>query len=182
MKKEELIKITLKQLIETLPLSEITVQKICKESGIKRQTFYYHFTSIYDVLIAYFLSEKIDNLDSATNWSNLVHVVLAYAGNNRQMILKTLKSDAADAVETFFYNNLYRKGRQFIEEKYRDSLDKNDINEVAKLISDSLAREMARLLVNPQELSISAIEENISKTFDGMMDLICENKKHKGKK
>ncbi|MCQ2752650.1 MAG: TetR family transcriptional regulator [Bacilli bacterium] len=182
MKKEELIKQTLKELIETLPLSEITVQKICKESGIKRQTFYYHFTSIYDVLIAYFLSERIENIESASNWSALVHVVLAYAGKNRQLILKTLKSDAADAVESFFYNNLYKKGRQFIVEKYQTSLDKNDINEVAKLISDSLAREISRLLVNPQELSISAIEENISKTFDGMMDLICENKKNKGRK
>lgn len=182
MNKEELIKETLKKLIETLPLSEITVQKICKESGIKRQTFYYHFQSIKDVLIAYFLSEKIENIEEATNWPMLVHMILVYAQTNRQLILKTLKSDASNAVENFFYNNLYKKGRTFIENKYRTSLDSNDISEVAKLMADSLSREMSRLLMNPHELSISAIEENISKTFDGMTDLICENKKKTGKR
>lgn len=179
MKKEELIKETLKKLIEDLPLSEITVLKICKESGIKRQTFYYHFSDIYDVIVAYFLGEEIEGIDKAKNWSELVHLILIYASKNRQLILKTLKSDASDAVESFFYNNLYKKGRKFIEEKYGKALSHNDINDVAKLMSDSLARAMTRLLVNPQELSISAIEENISKTFDGVLDLICANKKSK---
>jgi len=179
MKKQEIIKETLKNLIETLPLSEITVQKLCKKSNIKRQTFYYHYTSIYDVIVAYFLNEEITDIDKSTNWSNLVHCILTYCAKNRQLILKTLKSDANEAVETFFYNNLYKYGRKFIENKYSDSLTKSDISEVTKLISDSLSREMSRLLAAPQELSISTIEEDISKTFDGVMDLICENKKNK---
>lgn len=179
MKKEELIKETLKKLIEDLPLSEITVSKICKECGIKRQTFYYHFTDISDVIAAYFLGEEIDGIDKAKNWSEVVHVILVYASKNRQLILKTLKSSSNKAVESFFYNNLYMKGRKFIEDKHGKSLSRNDINEVAKLMSDSLARAMSRLLMNPQELSISAIEENISKTFDGVLDLICANKTNK---
>ena len=179
MNKDELIKDTLKKLAESYSLNEISVQKICKESGIKRQTFYYHFKSINDVLVSYLLSEKIDNIESANDWPMLVHVILVYAQNNRQLILKTLKSDARNAVETLFYNHLYKKGRQFIENKYGATLDKNDITEVAKLMADALSREMSRLLMAPQELSVSAIEENISKTFDGMMDLICGNKNKK---
>lgn len=182
MKKEEQIKETLKKLIETLPLSAITVQKLCKEADIKRQTFYYHFTSIYDVIVSYFLSEEIEGLDKVDTWPNLVHTILVYCSKNRQLILKTLKSDANEAVETFFYNNLYKVGRKLVENQYKNQLDKNDINEVSKLISDSLSREMARLLANPQELSTSAIEESISKTFDGVLDLICENKKNSKKR
>jgi len=182
MKKEELIKETLKKLIETLPLNDITVQKLCKECDIKRQTFYYHFSDIYDVLVAYFLNEEVENIEFVDTWPNLIHTLLMYANKNRQLILKTLKSDASEAVETFFYNNLYKVGRKLVEKKYKNELDKNDISEVTKLISDSVSREICRLLANPQELSISAIEENISKTFDGVLDLICENKKNNKKK
>lgn len=183
MVKQELIKTTLRQLMDTHSLSEITVQMVCKQSGINRQTFYYHYADILDVLNDYFLNEEIPGLDQANDWPAVIHAILMYAKNNRQLILKTLKSKASGAVENFFFNNLYVKGRKFIEKQYGNSLDKNDISEVAKLMSDSISREIARLLSNPQELSIPSIEENISKTFDGVLDLICVNKQHKrGKK
>ncbi len=179
MSKQEIIKATLKKLIDSYSLKDITVQLICKESGINRQTFYYHYKDINDVLNDYFLNIHIDGLESATNWSTLIHAVLVYAGKNRQLILKALKSNNYNAVENFFNDKLYKKGLHFIQEAYGNELDKGDINEVAKLMSDSLSREICRLLSNPSELSISAIEENISKTFDGVLDLICENKKKK---
>ena len=183
MTKQALIKDTLKRLLETNSLSDITVQKICKEAGINRQIFYYHYTDIEDVLNDYFLNEKIEGLEQANTWPDLVHAILMYAKSNRQLILKTLKSKASSAVETFFFNNLYHKGRKFIEKQYGASLENSDISEVAKLMCDSLSREMARLLSNPSELSTPAIEENISKTFDGVLDLICLNKQNKkGKK
>ncbi|MCQ2795343.1 MAG: TetR/AcrR family transcriptional regulator [Bacilli bacterium] len=183
MNKQALIKETLKRLLETNSLSDITVQKLCKEAGINRQIFYYHYTDIEDVLNDYFLNEKINGLDKANAWPDLVHAILMYARSNRQLILKTLKSKASGAVEAFFFNNLYHKGKKFIERQYGATLEKNDIREVAKLMSDSLSREMARLLSNPSELSIPAIEEDISKTFDGVLDLICLNKQNKrGKK
>lgn len=179
MNKQELIKSTFRKLIETNSFDDLTVQKLCKESKINRQTFYYHYSDIIDVVKDYFLNEKIDNLDATTTWPNLVHAILSYANKNRQLILKTLKSKASKAVEEFFFNNLYKKGRFFIEVQYGKTLDKSDINEIAKLVSDSLSREMVRLLSNPMELSISSIEENISGTFDGVLDLICNNRKRK---
>jgi len=182
MNKQEIIKSTLRKLMESLSLGDITVQLICKESKINRQTFYYYYKDIKDVLVDYFLSEKIEGLDSSTNWSTLIHAILVYAGKNRQLILKALKSDSYSSVEKFFNDKLYKKGIKFIQEVYGKEMNKNDINEVGKLMSDSLSREMCRLLSNPQELSISAIEENISKTFDGVLDLICENKKKRSKK
>lgn len=183
MNKQTLIKETLKHLLEENSLSDITVQKLCKESGINRQTFYYHYTDIEDVLNDYFLNEKINGLEDANTWPELVHAILMYAKGNRQLILKTLKSKASGAVESFFFNNLYHKGKKYIEKQYGKSLEKNDISEVSKLMCDSISREIARLLSNPSELSISAIEEDISKTFDGVLDLICINKQNKrGKK
>ena len=40
----------LKQLMSERPLSKITVQDLMESAQMKRQSFYYHFQDIYDVL------------------------------------------------------------------------------------------------------------------------------------
>ena len=40
----------LKNLLRTKPLNKITVQDIADECGVNRQTFYYHFQDIYDLV------------------------------------------------------------------------------------------------------------------------------------
>ena len=181
MKKTDLIKEKLISLLEENSLNDITVLKLCKECGINRQIFYYHYKDISDVLVDFFLNEEIPGANKATTWENLIHTILMYAKSHRQLILKTLKSKSSRAVESFFYDNLYNNGKKILEKQYGNQLSKKDISEVANLICDSLSREISRLLINPLELSMSNIEENISKTFEGVLDLICSNKKKKGK-
>ena len=47
---KERIAQTVLELIRQQPVSKITVQRIMEESNMKRQSFYYHFKDIYDVL------------------------------------------------------------------------------------------------------------------------------------
>ena len=49
-------------LAETKPLRKITVGEIVKQCGITRNTFYYHFHDIYDVLDSA-IQEKIKVLE-----------------------------------------------------------------------------------------------------------------------
>ena len=44
------IALSLKQLMSERPLSKITVQDLMESAQMKRQSFYYHFQDIYDVL------------------------------------------------------------------------------------------------------------------------------------
>lgn len=41
---------TLKELMETQPICDISVEQICKRCGVHRRTFYYHFDSKYALL------------------------------------------------------------------------------------------------------------------------------------
>ncbi|MGE5632222.1 MAG: hypothetical protein ACM3TR_14160 [Caulobacteraceae bacterium] len=41
---------SLKKLMKSLPLNKISVKNIVDDSGLNRQTFYYHFQDIYDLL------------------------------------------------------------------------------------------------------------------------------------
>ena len=42
--------VSLKKLLSKKELSKITISNITDECGVNRQTFYYHFKDIYDLL------------------------------------------------------------------------------------------------------------------------------------
>ena len=58
MKTEQLIAEALKELMSNESFDRITVQELSYACGIKRQTFYYHFRDIYDLLTWIFLNEN----------------------------------------------------------------------------------------------------------------------------
>ena len=41
---------SLKKLLQTKPLSKITINDIAEDCGVSRMTFYYHFADIYDLV------------------------------------------------------------------------------------------------------------------------------------
>ena len=41
---------SLKKLLQTKPLSKITINDIAEDCGVSRMTFYYHFKDIYDLV------------------------------------------------------------------------------------------------------------------------------------
>ena len=43
---------SLKKLLQTKPLSKITINDIAEDCGVSRMTFYYHFADIYVLLPA----------------------------------------------------------------------------------------------------------------------------------
>jgi AcrR family transcriptional regulator len=50
---------SLKKFMATMPLDTISVINITKDCKVNRQTFYYHFRNIYDLLTWVFLNEEI---------------------------------------------------------------------------------------------------------------------------
>ena len=51
---------SLKKLLSKKELSKITITNITEECGVNRQTFYYHFKDIYDLLEWIFTNESIE--------------------------------------------------------------------------------------------------------------------------
>ena len=49
---------SLKHLMEQKPLEKITVVDISEDCGVNRQTFYYHFQDIYDLIEWIYINEK----------------------------------------------------------------------------------------------------------------------------
>lgn len=62
------IALALKEVMKTKPLSKITVNEIAEECSINRQTFYYHFQDIQDLVEWICLTEADDAIEDNKNY------------------------------------------------------------------------------------------------------------------
>ena len=51
--------LSIKKLMETIPLSKISIRQIADNCGVNRQTFYYHFKDKFDLVNWIYYTEAI---------------------------------------------------------------------------------------------------------------------------
>ncbi len=115
MKKDEISLITKKTLADTLKnimrrkaFSKITVTEIIQSCGMNRNTFYYHFEDIYDLLRWTLLSESTDlirHFNVFTDYENAIRAVVNYLEENRYIISCAYDSIGHDELKRFFYSD-----------------------------------------------------------------------------
>lgn len=95
-------------LLNNRPINHITVTDICKDCGINRQTFYYHFQDIYDLcfwvternLRAYIEECNIDKADACGS----IKVLFEYFMQHKQQV-----RHAYDALNRVQYETLLKE-------------------------------------------------------------------------
>ena len=129
---EAKLKYALKDMMLTTPLEEINVTALCKKCGCHRQTFYYHFQDIYDLLAAYFLNERVQGLQEATELDEALNALIDYSKKNFAFLRSSYNSAAHDLVDDFFYNKMVSKILSIISSKDNYRLTPNDYRVVAR--------------------------------------------------
>ncbi len=75
---KEIIAKTFTELLDEKPMSKITVKDIVERCGVNRNTFYYHFRDIPDV-VEFILKRKWDEIQEAPSGQRLYSGM--YGGN-----------------------------------------------------------------------------------------------------
>ena len=104
MKTEYRLAAALKELMSEQPLDNISVTVLAKKAHIKRQTFYYHFHDIFDLLTLVFLDEKIPNVTETKSYKGLLEVIYKYYQKNEKFIDATLSSAGKELFIEFKIN------------------------------------------------------------------------------
>ena len=94
----------LKKLLIVKDLDKITINDISNECGINRQTFYYHFRDIYDLLEWIFANEVVEKIENETNidnWQEQFMYVLNYMLENKFFIMKVYNSLSKHICENY---------------------------------------------------------------------------------
>ncbi|WP_461206822.1 TetR/AcrR family transcriptional regulator [Clostridium sp. DL1XJH146] len=101
---------SLKKLLAEKPLNKITIMDITEDCEVNRQTFYYHFQDIYDLIDWIYTSEATKALDGKKTydtWQQGFLGIFEYVLKNKNFIINTYHSLSRDHLETYLYNETY---------------------------------------------------------------------------
>lgn len=109
MKIEPIFQEGLKQLLKEKPLEEINVIMLCDLVKSNRQTFYYHFRDISDVVDSTFLKVKIGYGKKLLDYESILKEMFTYISQNWQYVNAINKSYASDKLYSFMFSYFYLK-------------------------------------------------------------------------
>lgn len=107
MKSEAKFQLGLLKLVNEMKLDEINVVLLCEYVHSNRQTFYYHFRDISDVVESIFLKEKTRFSAKYKNIDGVFKQIIAYVNSNYSFLYAINKSFCSDKEESFFYSYFY---------------------------------------------------------------------------
>lgn len=100
------IKETFLELLSTKPFDKITVRDIVETCGINRNTFYYYYSDIYDLLEEVFKKELTELLtvhQSKASWFKGFSKIANVAYSNKKIISNICSSRSYDYLESYMF-------------------------------------------------------------------------------
>ena len=107
MKTEQKFQEGLRTLLKTKPLDEINVIMLCDFIKSNRQTFYYHFRDISDVVDSTFLKAKVGYGKKFLDYEPILKEMISYISENYQYVSAVNNSYASDKLYSFFFSYFY---------------------------------------------------------------------------
>lgn len=107
-------KIALKELMKSTSIDDISVTVLCKKCNCHRQTFYYHYTDIYDLISDILLNDKIEGLDKSNDIKEVLQLFTKYLMENFDFYKTTYSSSARDLPDEFIFGKLRAKFLEII--------------------------------------------------------------------
>ena len=96
---------SLRNLLTKRTLDKITVKDIVDDCGVNRQTFYYHFHDVYDLLEWIFedmIETMIENqTEEQTEWTQGIDAIIEKLLEERRLVLNAYHSVSHEAVSRF---------------------------------------------------------------------------------
>lgn len=145
---ESKIKETFLDLIQETSIEKIDVKKLCSILNITRQTFYYHYTSIYDVIYAIYLDSNIE-IEASSEPLKIIIPLINYIYDQEYFNKEVAKSNASDALKEFIFSYFSSSILYYLDNKKISETTKRSI---ARFLANGLSSEVI-LFLNDNELS-----------------------------
>lgn len=178
---------SLKSCMYTKPLNKISIREIVEGCGLNRQTFYYHFQDIYELLgwmIDQEIVSTIKENDHFLCWQDAGIYLLRYIQQNEALSLCILHSIGRDSLRRFFYKDAYEVAIRFLKENMEGiEFSEEDIFYLAHYYSVSFAAlledwVMSGMKRTPEEL-IHILETIVSGTARQAMERFAQERESK---
>lgn len=164
--------VSFKKLVSKRELSKITIKDITEDSGIKRQTFYYHFVDVYDLIEWIFTNEVITPIkkenDTYEKWQEGFLSIFYYVLENESFIKNIYNSISRKYVDSFIYKNTYELLKKVVdEEAYGIKVREEDKKFIANFYQYSFVGIIQNWIQDGMQEKPEELIEKINKILDG---------------
>ena len=140
----------LKQMMNIKPMDRITVKDLVEICKVNRQTFYYHFDDVYDLLEWIFEQDAESVLPeqmSAENWKTDFMSFFNYLQENRTFVINVYNSNSRLYMLRFFKTKLDFYIRSYVDTvAYGKNLERNDYEFIIDFYSSCIVGAISQWL------------------------------------
>ncbi len=139
---------SLKKLMQDTPFEKITVNDIVNDCGINRQTLYYHFENVHELLRWIFQTEVLEGLDALITyetWPDAYYKLFEYILQNKNFCKNTYQAIGKAKIERFLFKTTSHLIMTVVQEL---SHDMNVAAKYKKFIVEFYQYALAGLIIN----------------------------------
>mgnify|MGYP004555923945 CR=1 FL=1 len=172
---------SLKELLVEKPLSKITVNDITLKCDINRQTFYYHFQDIID-LVEWICIEDADKAlkdkDTYENWVDGFLSIFKLLEADKIFITNIYKSVSLELLQKYLYKLVYPIIYSVVDEKTKNKpVREDDKKFISNFYMYSFVAIVLEWVKNDMKDDPKQIVERVSSIVKGTIDQAISNLK-----
>ena len=177
---EQAIQATFMKFLNERPLDKITVREITDACGISRNTFYYHYHDIYDLLEKLFAIEEqrmlADVQDISTMRQGFTEAT-RFATENRRAIYHIYNSVSRDTLTRYLYNSASIYIRRYVLSQCREGEmpDERDLNDLVFLFASMIEGVIINIMREGLTRDVEALIDNAIRILDGTVRHALDN-------
>ncbi|MFP4198872.1 MAG: TetR/AcrR family transcriptional regulator C-terminal domain-containing protein [Halanaerobium sp.] len=156
-------------------LDEITVKEIAKKCEINRNTFYYHYQDIYEILSEIFekqIQKVIAEYNETLSWEESFLLAVDFALKNKRAIYHIYNSIRREELEAYIYRVAGKIMTLYVEQKSKDiPAAEADKNLIATFYQSALTEMVLRWIEGGMEEDTEIIIRRIGELFNGNIAL-----------
>ncbi len=168
----------LKKMMALKPIDRITVNDLVETCGVSRQTFYYHFDDVYDLLEWVFEEDANANLPSEVvydNWQQDVTLWFKYLYDNAAFALNVYNSNSRLYMLRYIKGRLRECIRSFSEIVAEDrSIDRADFEFIVEFYSNIVVGLISQWMDLGMQLPKEITTDKVLRVLDNSIENIME--------
>lgn len=178
---KNLIREVFVQMLNKKPLDKITVKDIAEKCDINRNTFYYHYADIYEILSEIFereIQRVIKEYNETLSWEESFLVAARFALENKKAIFHVYHSMRREELEDYIYEVSGNIMMSYIERiSKKISASSGDKKLIATFYQSALTEMVLRWIGGGMKGNPEKIIRRIGQLFNGNIELSLKRSK-----